>query len=126
VSALIKPTGPPGRIVQALRADGLVPVVCPQLLGELVQVLLRPKFRTYVSPAEVSAYLEIIIARAQHWPDLVDAPALCRDPHDDYLLALAASADADCIISGDADLLSVASSSVAVLSPRAFVNSASL
>ena len=123
---MIKPPRPPGRIVQALRADRLEPVVCPQLLGELVQVLLRPKFRTYVSPAEVSAYLEIISARAEHWPDPVDAPPVCRDPHDDYLLALAAAADADCIISGDADLLSLASPSLAVLSPRAFVTSASL
>lgn len=126
VSALINPTGPPGRIVQAIRVDQVVAVVCPHLLEELVQVLLRPKFRPYASLIEVSAFLKIIADRAEHWPDPDDVPALCRDPNDDYLLALAVQAGAAHLVSGDADLLSLRAAGPAIMSPKEFTTASSL
>jgi predicted nucleic acid-binding protein len=34
-------------------------------------------------------------------------PAICRDPDDDWVIACAVIGEADCIISGDRDLLSL-------------------
>jgi predicted nucleic acid-binding protein len=35
-------------------------VVCPALLAELERVLLRPKFRPYVTAQEVRAYVALL------------------------------------------------------------------
>lgn len=41
---------------------------------------------------------------------IFDLPAIapiCRDPNDDHVLAAALAAEADCIVTGDADLLAL-------------------
>jgi predicted nucleic acid-binding protein len=49
------------------------------------------------------------------------AEAVCRDPDDDHILALAATAGAEVIVSGDDDLLSLKRHhGVDIVSPRAF------
>ena len=48
--------------------------------------------------------------------------AVCRDPDDDWVLATALAGDAEAIVSGDADLLTLGRySSIQMLSPRQFV-----
>lgn len=48
---------------------------------------------------------------------------VCRDPDDDLVLATAVAAKADCILTGDDDLLVLGRfSGIAILSPRAFVD----
>jgi putative PIN family toxin of toxin-antitoxin system len=53
-----------------------------------------------------------IVSELRRLAELVDAPPLpapvSRDPDDDAVLALAVAAQADLIISGDADLLALA------------------
>jgi predicted nucleic acid-binding protein len=46
-------------------------------------------------------------------------PAVCRDPRDDYLVALAVATHADAIVTGDHDLLELVEPPVSVLTPRA-------
>lgn len=48
-----------------------------------------------------------------------DVPAVCRDPNDDYLFAVAA-AHADVLVSGDKDVLETTGVAVRVLSPAGF------
>jgi predicted nucleic acid-binding protein len=48
-------------------------------------------------------------------------PAVCRDPADDYLVALAYSANADAVVTGDRDLLSLAEPGLSVITPRELV-----
>ncbi|MCA1694007.1 MAG: hypothetical protein LC749_04340 [Actinobacteria bacterium] len=47
-------------------------------------------------------------------------------PEHDYLLALAAESGAECIVSGDSDLVSLASPTRAVLSRAGFITSSGL
>lgn len=55
VSGLISPTGPPGKIVDALLQGFLVPVMSPATLAELEAVLMRPRLRTLFERAGVEA-----------------------------------------------------------------------
>jgi predicted nucleic acid-binding protein len=48
-------------------------------------------------------------------------PAVCRDPDDDYLVALAQAALVDAVVTGDRDLLELEDVGVAVITPRALV-----
>jgi len=51
------------------------------------------------------------------------ADAVCRDPDDDWVLATAVAGDAEAIVSGDADLLTLSRySGIEILSPRQFVS----
>jgi len=51
VSALISPAGPPREIVGAWMQGRFDLVASPALLGELRDVLERPKFRRWLIPA---------------------------------------------------------------------------
>lgn len=48
-------------------------------------------------------------------------PAIARDPKDGYLIAVARSAGADYIVSGDQDLTSLVELQPPVLTPSAFL-----
>ena len=48
-------------------------------------------------------------------------PAVCRDPGDGYLVALARTALVDALVTGDRDLLELEDIGVAVITPRELV-----
>jgi putative PIN family toxin of toxin-antitoxin system len=105
VSALIKPTGRPARLLAQAHGAGFELIVSPLLLEELEGVLLRKKFRRYVTVEEVADYLAFVrrqgtLVRDPGQP----APLSCPDPKDEYLLALAYAQKA-ILVSGDSDLL---------------------
>jgi predicted nucleic acid-binding protein len=54
-------------------------------------------------------------------PDPLDVPAVCGDPNDDYLFALARRAGA-VLVSGDKDILDVTDIGVPALRPAALVS----
>jgi uncharacterized protein len=94
--------------------------ILSQVLWEELVVTLRRKFR--LTPDD----LPILALYRQHaaWcePEKL-AEAVCRDPDDDWVLATALAGEADAIVSGDADLLTLDSySGVEMLSPRQFVS----
>lgn len=57
---------------------------------------------------------------------LISNPVLCRDPKDDMYLELALSGKADCIITGDPDLLVLNSfENIPIITPKEFLDSIS-
>ncbi|MGH3261188.1 MAG: PIN domain-containing protein [Trebonia sp.] len=60
-----------------------------------------------ISAGQVSAALEDLAAISVLCTDPTDPPRVLRDPNDDYLLALAASAGAQAIVTGDRACLSI-------------------
>ncbi|GEM86038.1 hypothetical protein MGR01S_06630 [Meiothermus granaticius NBRC 107808] len=94
------------RIVKAFIDEGFfTAIVSHDLLAEIRGVLLRPRFGFTQGP--VDRYLTAIFFNAELHPDVPDPPSRCKDPDDDYLLALALEANADVVVSENWDLLEV-------------------
>ena len=114
--------GPAYAALQAVRSGEIGFVSSPALLAELSEVLARPKFDAVLSRSQVPR--EVLMAQARALAEVIDPPPLpqpvCRDPDDDDVLALALAAQADVIISGDDDLLTLHPfEGIAILSPLA-------
>jgi len=120
VSSLISSVGPSRQIVDAWMGDRFELVVSPLLLGELRDVLARPRFRRWVAIDVVS---DFITGLADAALVIADAPAqtgLTADPDDDYLVALARAGDADFLVSGDRHLTDLVDPVPPILTPRQF------
>jgi putative PIN family toxin of toxin-antitoxin system len=84
-------------------------VVSWQILLELTDVFLRPKFDKYVSlnsRIHFLNYLDRQLLICQNPPENIK---ICRDPSDNKYLDLAFSVKANCVITGDKDLLTLKS-----------------
>lgn len=123
ISARLSPHGAPGRLLAAWLDGRFEMIVSPALLRELAGVLARPKFRRWLAVEEVNAFVRTLRVGAT----LIDDPPPqrhgVRDPDDYYLLTLASSADADYLVSGDADLTSMHDARPPVITPSAFLAS---
>ncbi|MGM9509718.1 putative toxin-antitoxin system toxin component, PIN family [Larkinella sp. GY13] len=75
-----------------------------ELLDEFIEVARRPKFKRYFSLADLQALVEQISLRAE-FVTVTSEITICRDPKDNFLLALATDAKASHLITGDKDLL---------------------
>jgi putative PIN family toxin of toxin-antitoxin system len=86
-------------------SDPNINLITDQLsLDEVKSVLSRPKFKKYINSEQIEDLLSLIKERSI----LLQATSIveiCRDPKDNYLLALAKDGNADFLISGDEDLL---------------------
>ncbi|MEJ7788178.1 MAG: putative toxin-antitoxin system toxin component, PIN family [Solirubrobacteraceae bacterium] len=121
VSAVISSAGPPREVLTAWTQERFELVASPALLEELREVLARPKLRRWVSEQVAEAYLAGLGQDAMLIEDPPPIPGLTPDPDDDYLVALARAAHADCLVSGDRHLLELTDPEPPVLTPRAFL-----
>ncbi len=118
ISGLISRRAAPSRLLD-LWAEGAVQlVVSPKLLEELERVVMRRKFRRYFTEGEARIFIESVRTLALVGEDAEIEEALTPDPEDDYLVALAREADADCIVSGDKHLTGLRDPRPPVLTPR--------
>ena len=112
--------GVPHKLLQRVRDGDVVLVTSPALLEELDDVLRRTKFAAILTKAETSAaglLSTVRLLAALIEPTPLDSPVCC-DPGDDQILALAGSAGADLIVSGDNDLLRLGSfAGIAIVTP---------
>lgn len=118
------PASPSVRIVDAALDGRIELVMSPALLEEIADVLSRPRIRRRLSAEDAHLFLADVAAQAVMLADPADPPSVCRDPEDDYLVALADAAGADVLVSGDDDLLAVEPSraGVEVLTPRQLID----
>lgn len=119
VSAAITSSGATAEILDLIDASVITPVVSPALLTELTLVLRRDKFRSYLDFGAALAFVAEVERMAETWDDPdSDSTAESPDPDDAYLIALARSAKADALVSGDSDLTTLDLPDLLVLSPR--------
>ena len=124
VSRLLLPGSVPAQAVS--RA-----VDCGQLLLseatmlELVEVLGRSKFDRYISMEDRKQFLRLLGRIAEIVP-IVSSLQVCRDAKDDKFLDVAVNGQANCIVTGDADLLALHPfQGIAILEPSAYLKSPS-
>lgn len=120
ISAAISGRGAPADLLDAAVSGLAVLIVSPHLLGEIREVLQREKFRRWIGLEDVAAFIQGIELIADHFEDsqIEERERVCRDPDDDYLVALALKADATLLVSGDDDLLSLEVAHLDVRNPR--------
>ena len=93
----------------------------PQLLQELETRLKRPKFDRYISESLRLAFVQRL-AQVAELVVSTTTVAVCRDPDDDRVLEVAVSGAADCIVTGDRDLLVLDPfQGIPILTPAAFL-----
>lgn len=101
--------GTPHELLEQVRSGELTLVSSPALLAELADVIGRAKFDSILVRSNTSR--SHMLDEVRRLVDVVEPPPLpepvCRDPDDDHVLALAVAAQANLIVSGDDDLLSL-------------------
>jgi uncharacterized protein len=75
-----------------------------QLIDEFIEVAQRPKFKKYFTSGDLQELL-LAISRRAFFIDIFSTVTVCRDPKDNFLLALAKDGKATHLITGDKDLL---------------------
>ncbi len=83
VSGLLKPQGPPGRVVALWKQGRFTPILRPELVREYRLVLLRPKFCFLGSPEERLGVLDKLLGLSN--PVWVETPTpfpFAQDPKD--------------------------------------------
>lgn len=106
VSALIRKQGTTGDVLRALRDGRFTAIYTTDIVVEIIDVLGRAKFRMkyHIEPDDITILVNLIRLRGELVTPTQKVTA-CRDPKDDKFLEAALVAKADCIVSGDADLL---------------------
>lgn len=100
---------PPHTLLNRVRDGTLTLVSSPALLAELGEVIERPKFDVILEQSNTSrerSLVEIQTLAEVITPEPLPMP-VCRDADDDAVLACALAAQADLIVSGDNDLLTL-------------------
>ena len=123
VSALIRRQGTTGEVLRALRDGRFTAVYSTDILVEIIDVLGRPALRLkyHIEPDDISVVINLIRLRGDLMVTVQKVTA-CRDPKDNKFLEAALEAGADCIVSGDADLLDLTPfENIPILRPAEFL-----
>ena len=122
VSALIF-GGKVSRLRLAWQDDLFIPLVSKATTTELIRVLAYPKFKLTPTEQEdlISDY--ILFCEAVTMPDRLPVIPECRDPFDVAFLLLAVVSEADYLVTGDRDLLSLKDNfSCPIITAEDFIN----
>jgi uncharacterized protein len=121
LSALLSPTGVTTTLMDAWECEAFTLVTCRELIAELRDVASRPFFRARLRGSAV----ELLAVGLQDFSDYCGDLALgpvTSDRKDSYLLALAEAGQAEFIVTGDKELLSLKEhKSTRLITPAAMI-----
>ena len=93
-----------------------------RLIAEFEEKARKTKFSKYFTQEQTDALVDLLRNVGTLQQDHPRPPAICRDPDDDYLLALAKVAKAHVLLTGDKDLLVLGThGKTRIMNARAFV-----
>ena len=122
ISAALRPAGQPRRVIDAVRRENGELLFSDETFDELQTRIWRPKFDSYVTQKSRAIYLAQL-KTVSTWVSIAGAKMGCRDPDDDMLLETALMGDADCLLTGDGDLLEMTSfRGIPILTPTTFLS----
>ena len=103
ISAALAPQGKPSACLSWV-LDNATLLTSRELLDELDTRLARPKFGRYLDDARRRAFVADVTLGSV-LVEVRGVERLCRDPDDDKLLEMLVAGNADCLVTGDQDLL---------------------
>ena len=122
ISAALRRDGRPRAVVDVVREERGVLLFSDETFDELRTRLLLAKFDRHVSREGRAVYLAQLEAVSE-WVPIAGAKLGCRDPDDDKLLETALMGAADCLVTGDRDLLGMSPfQNIPILSPTGFLD----
>lgn len=121
ISSLLLSRSVPRQAFDKVLAEGK-PLVSVPVILELAELLSRKQFNRYLLEEERMRFLVGLLKEAELL-DTAETISECRDPKDNKFLELAFSGKADCIISGDDDLLDLNPfRKIPIITPREFLS----
>lgn len=108
VPALVFPAGSVAAVRTAWQEERVTPLVSSVTAAELIRVLAYPKFALTADDREELLADYLPFCEVVAIPDPAPATPPCRDPFDVPFLQLAVAGAADCLVTGDRDLLLLA------------------
>lgn len=124
ISAVIAPLGSPRRLYDAWREGRFVLVTSPAIIEAVARKLLHPKIRHRygVSDEERETVLSLLRGQAEMAPGVAEIQPGSRDPDDDKVVAAALETEAEFLVTGDNDLLTLgAYRGIPIVSPAEFM-----
>lgn len=110
------------RLLDLWEDQRFILVTSPQLIGELRDVLARPKMHGHVDADEAQALHTALELDAVVVSGELMLPGATRDPKDDKVLACALEGEAERIVTLDPDMLTLADfQGIRIVSPVQFV-----
>ncbi|WP_248277340.1 putative toxin-antitoxin system toxin component, PIN family [Brasilonema octagenarum] len=103
ISAFLFSQSKPRQALEQAQDIGVL-IFSSSVFSELREVLYRRKFDRYLTEERRQELLEDLTQTAQ-FIDVTEQISECRDPKDNKYLELAVSGQAECIVTGDDDLL---------------------
>ena len=103
ISAFLFSQSKPRQAFEQAQDIGVL-IFSSSVFSELKEVLYRPKFDRYLTRDLRQEFIDNLTESAQ-FIDVSEQIDECRDPKDNKYLELAVSGQAECIVTGDNDLL---------------------
>jgi len=100
VAALMVSDGPPHHLYEAFLNDRFTLITSDTQIEEFSRVTRYPAIRSRIRPAQAGRLLNAVRSLSVLLERLPRG-SVSRDPHDDYLLAMAKAGDADYLVTGD-------------------------
>ena len=116
-------SSPIGQIVRAGVLGEFELLFPEELLNELARKIREKRYLSErITPTQFKGLVDILSEVSETIPRIAgQIPAVTRDPKDDYLLAYALVGQADYLVTGDDDLLSLGQvDDVHIVTPRCF------
>jgi len=103
ISGLILSSSKPQQVFDWVTQKHIL-LMSEETLAELFKTFIRPKFEKYISLEKRLAFVANLKQQAEII-EITESITDCRDSKDNKFLELAISGNADCLITGDQDLL---------------------
>jgi len=100
VAALMVSDGPPHQLFEAFLNERFTLITSDAQIEEFSRVTHYPAIRSRIHPAQAGRLLNALRSLSMFLEKLPPV-SVSRDPHDDYLFAMAQAGEADYLVTGD-------------------------
>jgi uncharacterized protein len=120
VSAFLSPDSIVANSIRKALEIGVL-LTSEECFKEVMDVILRPKFKKYYLEEDLIFFQEVLLKELQ-FQTVISQVSVCRDPKDDKFLSLALDSKADFLVTGDKDLLTLERfQKTEIITPRYFL-----